>query len=347
MKTIQLFACGVLAFTLTNCQTESVDSSMIDGYNSKASKSYEMDEAMKGHSVYVSSNTSGMLSIFNVQEALEMPSMKVLSLPYMDADGVEYDANRDAIYQVNRSDKALVALSNISEAMNGDVLIPTAMGPSTFENGRGSDLYNNKVVVVDDVTPGKLVSYHVNEEVISDFRQYHVGFEVWDVHVNGKDLWAIEDVSSNLVYFENFHNAKSGDLMYTAKVAIEGLVRTHGLDYDAGTDTMVLTDIGSASGMPTSASDGALIIIHDFSAKFMTAAESGMIGLDDQIRIEGDLTELGNPVDVAISTDKHAIFVAERAQQKLLIFDMPMSSGNYAPVYSSSVPGASSVTIDF
>ncbi|WMI65878.1 hypothetical protein RBH94_01645 [Aestuariibaculum sp. YM273] len=343
MRTIQLFACGFMALTLSNCQTESVDGTPMDGYNSMASKSAKISEKMEGHSVYVSSNTSGMLSIFNIHESLEMPSMKSLSLPYMDADGVEYDANRDAIYQVNRSDKALVALSNIAEAKGGDAMVPTAMGPSTFENGRGSALYNNKVVVVDDVTPGKLVSYHVNEDVITDFRQYHVGFEVWDVHVNGKDLWAIEDVTSNLVYFENFHNAKSGDLMYTAKVAIEGLVRTHGLDYDAMTDTMVLTDIGSAGV----ADDGALVIIHDFSSKFMAAIDSGMLMMDDQIRIEGDMTELGNPVDVAVSPDKGAIFVAERAQQKLLIFEMPMSGGNYAPVYSTAVPGASSVTIDF
>lgn len=347
MKTIQLFTCAALALSLTNCQNETMDASTMDGFNSKASKSNEMSDKMKGHSVYVSSNTSGMLTIFNVHAGVDMPDMKALSLPYMDADGVEYDANRDAVYQVNRSDKALVALANISKTMDGDMVMPSAMGPSTFENGRGSALYNNKVVVVDDVTPGKLVSYHVNDDNISDFRAYHVGFEVWDVHVNGKDLWAIEDVSSNLVYFQDFHNAKSGDIRYTHKVSVEGLVRTHGLDYDAATDIMVLTDIGSASGMPNSASDGALIIIHDFSSKFMNATMSGIIPMEDQIRIEGDMTELGNPVDVAVSPDMNAIFVAERAQQKLLIFDIPMSNGNYAPVYSVSVPGASSVTIDF
>ncbi|MCR8666409.1 hypothetical protein NO995_01830 [Aestuariibaculum sp. M13] len=343
MKTIQLFACGFLALTLTNCQDESEDASTMDDYNSMANKTLKMPEKMKGHSIYVSSNNSGKLSVFDIQESLEMPSMKSLSLPYMDADGVEYDVNRDAIYQVNRSDKALVTLSHISQTMDGDAIMPTAMGPSTFVNGRGSALYDNKVVVVDDVTPGKLVSYHVNEDVISDFRQYNVGFEVWDVHVNGKDLWAIEDVSSNLVYFKDFHNAKSGDLMYSAKVSIEGLIRTHGLDYDAMTDTMVLTDIGSAA-VPD---DGALVIINEFSNKFMAAMDSEMIPMEDQIRIEGDMTELGNPVDVAVSPAKQAIFVAERAQQKLLIFEMPVSSGNYAPIYSTSVPGASSVTIDF
>jgi len=242
----------------------------------------------------------------------------------------------------------LVALSDISHYMNNDSATPTAVSPSTFTNGRGSSFYNNKVVVIDDVSPGKFVSFHTNEDNISDFRQYQVSFEVWDLHVNGKDLWAIEDETDKLAYFENFHNAPSGDLTPTAEVAIEGLVRTHGMDYDAKTDVMVLTDIGSASGMPNSTSDGALIIISNFNYKFKTAvATTGVIGLSDQIRVTGDMTQLGNPVDVAISTDKAAIFVAERAQNKFLVFDMPAESCNCSPVFSVDFPGASSVTKDF
>ena len=347
MKTVKLFVGILAAMALFNCQNESLDSSEPNGYNSTLSSGKQTASKLNGTSVYVSSNTSGILGVFDISSGLSSPTMKAIHVPYADADGVEYDANRDAVYQVNRTDKSLVALASISKSADGDWVTPSAMGPSTFANGRGSALYNNKVVIADDVTPGKLASYHVNDDNISDFRQYNVGFEVWDAHVNGKDLWAIEDVTSNLVYFQNFHNAMSGDLAYTAKVSIEGLVRTHGMDYDANTDIMVLTDIGSASGMPTSATDGALVIIKNFSSKFLAAGNGGTITLADQIRIAGDMTQLGNPVDVAVSPDKNAIFVAERAQQKLLIFEMPADNCNCTPIYATAFSGASSITTDF
>lgn len=331
---------GFCALAMFSCQTESFDSSANpEGFNN----SYN-NPMKSGTSVYVSSNTSGTLGVFDVSQGImTTPMMKSLMVPYADADGVEYDWKRDAIYHVNRTDKKLVTLSNISELMDGESVTPSAMGPSTFTNGRGSSTYNNKVVVVDDVKPGRLVSYHANEDDITDFRHYNVGFEVWDVHVEGKDLWAIVDETNMLAYYADFFKAKSGDLMATTKVGIEGLVRTHGMDYDVDTDTMLLSDIGSA-GSPT---DGGLIIIKNFSQKFWAAGNGGTIALADQIRIYGDMTQLGNPVDVAISPSMSAIFVAERAQQKFLIFEMPISNCNCAPVYSTAFAGASSVTTDF
>ena len=92
MKTIQLFAYGFIALLLTNCQTESAENAMLNNYNSMAAKSSKM-KTMIGHSVYVSSNNSGMLSIFNIHEGIDMPSMKIVNLPYMDADGVENAGN--------------------------------------------------------------------------------------------------------------------------------------------------------------------------------------------------------------------------------------------------------------
>ena len=168
---------------------------------------------------------------------------------------------------------------------------------------------------------------------------------MWGIQATKKDLFAIEDVTSNLAFFKDFFKAKSGSLRPTAKVAIEGLVRTHGLNYDEDADVMVLTDIGSAG----SATDGAIIIIEDFSKKFTTAGDGGKIYLEDQIVIAGPMSSLGNPVDVAVNVEQGSIFVAERASEggKFLVFAMPASSGDYAPVYSEKFPGASAVAIDF
>jgi hypothetical protein len=341
--------CATAAFTFTNCEKESVGYPSQDTLESNYSLKKQAN--LNGSSVYVSSNTSGVLGIFDIASGTMSPTLKSVTVPYADADGVEYDGNRNAVYQVNRTDKKLVALANISSRMDGEMVMPSAMGPSTFASGRGSAIYNNRVVVTDNIGPDKLISYHVNDDNISEFRNYTVNFKVWDVVATGKDLWAIEDLTNKLAYFENFHMAPSGDLAPTSEVAIEGLVRTHGMNYDASTDTMVLTDIGAANNAsgqtPNFASDGALIIITNFTSKFNAAGDGGMIGISDQIRIAGDMTQLGNPVDVAISSSKGAIFVAERAQQKFLVFDIPTSSCNCAPVYSTAFAGASSVTTDF
>ncbi len=349
MKKIFLFACIIAAFAFTNCEKEPIGYTSQDSLESNLS--FNKKSKLNGTSVYVSSNTSGVLGIFDLSTGMMSPTLKSVTVPYADADGVEYDGNRDAVYQVNRTDKQLVALANISATSDGDMITPSAMGPSTFASGRGSALYNNKVVVTDNVGPDKLMSYHVNDDNISDFRQYNVGFKVWDVVATGKDLWAIEDQTNKLAYFKDFHMAPSGDLTPTKEVAIEGLVRTHGLNYDASTDTMVLTDIGAANNAsgqtPNFASDGALVIITNFSNKFNAAGDGGMISSSDQVRIAGDMTQLGNPVDVAISSSKGVIFVAERAQQKFLVFDIPTSNCNCAPVYSTNFAGASSVTTDF
>ena len=344
MKNFCILVCALFALTLTSCDTESTDynsQNVLDEFNVKASRQPVTN--LSGTKVYVSSNTSGTIGVYDVVNGSSMPNASVLTVPYADADGIIYDANRDALYQVNRSDNRLVVFPEISSMMDGAMIIPSAMGPSNFSQGREASFYNNKAVVVDDIMPGQLLSYHVNDDNINEFRSHQVNFKLWGIQVTGKDLWAIQDADNKLSYFKDFFKAKSGMLMPTITVNIEGLVRTHGLNYDANSDIMVLTDIGSAG----SAEDGALVVITDFINKFNAAGDGGTIALSDQVRIEGPSTELGNPVDVVVNAEKNAIYVAERAQGKFLIFDIPTENCECAPVYSTEFAGASAVTTDF
>lgn len=345
MKKVVLATVALATITLLGCESEAIDSSMDNSKVSQQELSRKGNK--KGTSVYVSSNTSGEINIFSMDGSAWDYSQKTVYVPYADADGIVYDANRDALYQVNRSDSKLVAFSDVSYTSYGDMLTPSAMGASNFSQGREATWYNNKVVVADDVSPGKLVSYNVNTNQITDYRNYQTDIELWGIQATGKDLWAIVDASDRLAYYKDFHSAPSGNLSSTMEVSIEGLVRTHGLNYDEAADVMVMTDIGAASGTDTAGTDGALIIIPNFKYKFMMAGNNGMISLADQIKISGDMTYLGNPVDVAVSVENGIILVAERAQQKFLVFEIPTASCNCAPVYSMDVAGASAVVIDF
>ena len=295
------------------------------------------------NTVYLSSNISGKLYAINLAGGLNSPSRIEVSLPYADADGLVYDAKREALYQVNRTGNNLAAYSNILDIVNEGYIMPSAMSDANIISGREATIYNNKVVVADDVTPGILRSYHVNEDQINDYRTFMVDFELWGIQSTGKDLWAVVDVTNELALFQNFHNAKSGNLYPDFKVGIEGLVRTHGLNYDGSTDTMVLTDIGSAA----SNEDGGLIIINNFMSKMMMAGNGGTIPMDQQVRIYGPSTKLGNPVDVVYSASRNAIMVAERANSLFLIFEVPEANCDCSPILSEQVSGASALTTNF
>lgn len=96
-------------------------------------------------------------------------------------------------------------------------------------------------------------------------------------------------------------------------------VNLHGIAYDAGSDRMVLSDVGDAA----SATDGAIFVIDDVSTADGNVMPSRWIA--------GPATELGNPVDIILTgTD---LRVAEKARDRLLvfsdIFDGP--SGDIAP----------------
>ena len=99
----------------------------------------------------------------------------------------------------------------------------------------------------------------------------------------------------------------------------------HGIDYDAYSDTLVVTDVGAPSlaVSPDFARDGSLYVF---------ARASRARGLVRPQRVlRGDATRLGNPVDLQLDGDDARI--AEKAQGKLLVFRDVMRgvSGDVAP----------------
>jgi hypothetical protein len=84
-------------------------------------------------------------------------------------------------------------------------------------------------------------------------------------------------------------------------------VNLHGIEFDAATDTLILSDVGDAM----SATDGAIFVI--------AAASTADDDVEVAAAIRGDATKLGNPVDIEF--DGVNLYVAEKSNASVLRYD--------------------------
>ena len=293
---------------------------------------------------FVSSNTDSLVYIFQkltdgtiVDQSFEVEAK--------DADGIYYDDQNDVLYQLNRSDNVINAYSNVSNSiMTGDSLPLTATSSSDFINGREIAVSGNMLVVAQDASDAndmtnKLVTYQISGTEITFIKENIVPINLWGLQFSGADLIAIEDNSNRIAIIENFLDAADGNLEISTSITVDSLTRTHGITYWTPDDLMILTDVGEAS----SADDGAYIIIENFQSAIM----DGNISLDEQSKVAGSATFLGNPVDVAYDPNDQMIYVAERANDggRLLGFDYS-ASGNAAPTYNKLIGGSSAIYLN-
>ena len=285
---------------------------------------------------FVSSNTSGNIGAFAISSNGDIVQGSFPSNG-MDADGIFYDTSNDVLYQLNRTNNTIDLFSNVSTN-------PTLVTSSTsdFSNGREIAVTGSKLVVAQDANAGnsdqnKLIVYDITSSSITLDKVYDVDINLWGIHANGGQLFAIVDNSSDVAIFDDFFTQPAGTLMPTSVVTIENLVRTHGIHYVADKDMMFLTDVGAAS----SATDGALIRVKQWS----TASADGTVTMMEQIRVAGGTSGLGNPVDVAYDSGSDIVYVAERANGggRVLGYRSPNASGGISPIYSTFFEGASGI----
>jgi len=110
-------------------------------------------------------------------------------------------------------------------------------------------------------------------------------------------------------------------------------INLHGIDYDAATDTLLLSDVGLAGD----ATDGILFVIAGASV-----ASGPTVPV---VHIEGPDSMLGNPVDIAF--DGRHLYVAEKANNFVGRWDdiLTSPSGDIAPSVTFIVPSAESVAL--
>lgn len=296
-----------------------------------------------------SSNTSGKVSYVNLLEPSAMVNSFTISS--LDAEGISYDPETDNIIVASRTNNRLEAYSGVkAAAVSGATSLTLAFNGSNldFTNARETAVSGDKVIVAQDQLASnglvnKLFVYQKTSTGFTLLKTYTTDFKLWGIHMEGDDLFAVVDLTADIVVFEDFMSNASGNITASKRVSIEGLVRTHGITYSAKDKLMVLTDVGLAA----SDSDGGLVFIKDFMSVFASTANMGTIAMNKQIRIYGPNSQLGNPVDVAYDHVTNTTYVAERLNGggKVLSFAKATTSVDATPLTVRTEAGVTSIFI--
>ena len=288
--------------------------------------------------LYATSTADGNVSVYDGSGAL----VKTVSTGSDATEGIYYNAMNDAIIQASRSGMALEYYGSFAAVTDLTNIVSDFAGGADLASPREIAVFGNKVVVSSN-TENKFYVYEYNGSSFSLLNTFDAGFDTWGITFMGNSLLAVVDSTSDLAVYDNFLTAFSADgaITPTKRITVDGIVRTHGIDYSEADDVLVMTDIGDAADANT---DGGFQITQDFATKLTAVNDGGTLSLSDQTRVAGSMTEMGNPIDVAYDHKTKTVFIAEIGNGKVLAFsDALNASGNIAPAVSNDLMSAASI----
>jgi len=300
--------------------------------------------------LYASNNANGNITSYDLTDPSDITTTTLTTLSTA-ADGIYYDASSDAVVQASRSNNNLEGYTDISTQEDGTAIEVDIVGSADMTSPREVAVNGNLYVVADNSdadgdlnTPdGRLFIYTKDGDAFSLRNVITTDFKLWGITFIGADLYAVVDATNELAVFTNFlSNTDDTELSASKSIAIDGILRTHGLTYDADLNTMIMTDIGDAGN---GQDDGAFHVIPNFTTNFNNTADGETLALSEQIRVSGANTLLGNPVDVAFDSTTGTVFIAEAGNDggRILAFSNISTGGNLTPSVNNSLPSASSV----
>lgn len=287
--------------------------------------------------LYTTNNANGNINVYDGSGML----LKTVTSASSASEGIFYSGTNDILIQASRSDLMVDYYSNFSAATDGSTVAADFSSSADLVSPREIAVSGNKVVVSDNGMHTFYV-YSYNGSAFTLESTITPGFNVWGITFKGDDLLAVVDNSSDLAIFNNFlENATNGSLNPDKRITIDGIVRTHGIDYSESDDVLVMTDIGDAAN---GADDGGFQVIQNFSSILEATANGGSIAQANQNRVSGPSTGLGNPIDIAYDHKTKTVFIAEVGNGKVLAFSNVLSAnGDVAPVVSNDLMSASSL----
>lgn len=342
MKTLKLIALALITTgTLVSCSDD--DDSITTDDTIDPTDRVEL---------YASNNSDGNITKYDVQDQSQATSETFLTLS-TDSEGIYYDASSDEVIQASRSLLQLNSYADISISDSGILLDVSLSSSADLESPRDLAVSGDLFVVADNADvdgdpltdDGRFFIYSRTESGFTLRNIVTVDFAVWGITFVGNDLYAVVDKTSDLAVFTNFlaDNTTDATVAASKQITIEGIVRTHGIAFDG--DTMILTDIGAATGAGSD-TDGAFHVITDFQSKFNAVADGEtMTVAGNQVRVEGSSTFLGNPVAAEYDADTETVYIAERANAggRVLAFANVDAGGNLTPAVNNELSGASSL----
>ncbi|WP_165748015.1 hypothetical protein [Cellulophaga sp. Z1A5H] len=304
------------------------------------------ENEIESSQLYVSNNADGNVTVYDILTG----EVKTLTTVATAAEGIYYDEDADEIIQASRSSNQLNVYSSISTYLASAVISASVTSTADVESPRDIAVKDNFVVVADnadvdgnpDTADGRLFVYTKSNGALTLRNIVTTDFALWGIEFVGDDLYTVVDKTNKLAVYTNFTAMNTTNAVVSASktIAIEGIVRTHGLAYDKG--TMILTDVADA----TSDADGAFHIITDFDSKFDAVASGETMAVaNNQVRISGSSTFLGNPVAAEYDAASETIFIAEAANGggKVLAFSNASAGGDIAPSINNTLASASSL----
>lgn len=296
--------------------------------------------------LYATNNTDGNISVYDMVSG-EVKTFTTISTA---AEGIYYDSDNDEIIQASRSSGQINAYANISSILANVTISASFSSSSDVSSPRDIAVNGNMVIISDNAdvdgntaTPdGRLFVYTRESGSLTLRNTVITNFALWGIEFVGDDLYAVVDKTNKLAVFANFTatNTSNATVSATKTIAIEGIIRTHGLAYDKG--TMVLTDVGDAA----SDTDGGIHIISNFDTKFNGISDGGIMTIaGNQTRVAGSSTFLGNPVGAEYDASSNTVFIAEAANGggRVLAFSNTDVGGNLTPSVNNNLSKASSL----
>ncbi len=301
--------------------------------------------------LFASNNSDGEVTVYDVEDLANISSSSFGTVS-SDSEGIYYDASRDEVTQASRSNLKLNAYADVFVATSGIDLGVSLTSQAVLVSPRDLAVNGNLYVVADNAdvdgdpaTPdGRFFIFTRTDNGFTLRNTVTVDFAVWGIEFVGNNLYAVVDKTSDVALFANFTatNTTDATVTPTKRITIEGINRTHGIAETNG--TMILTDVGEAA----SDTDGAFHIITGFESKFNAVANGEtLLVANNQVRIAGAATFLGNPVAAEYDAANDVVFIAERANGggRILAFANASSStgGNVTPSVNNTLAGASSL----
>lgn len=261
-------------------------------------------------------------------EKLDNPDKYDTKLP--DGNGIVFDPFSGTVFQVSRQAKNIrtfTVKTDGSLVQKGSFIDDGLISAREIAFDRARNL-----LYVASNTDSSLYVYRGLDTLAGTVRatkKLKLRGQPWGIHLENDNLFVVIDQESVQVQlFENASSLVVGTVDPTKKISVPGARRLHGITYSPTRDALILTDIGDAVGSSAN-SDGKIYVIEGAMAKFTANGTA----VTPNRTISGISTELGNPVDVAWDTrkDKDFIYVAEKANKKILVFKF-MDSGNASPI---------------